>query len=90
MLLVVIGTAIVGSQSLVCPDPTASSSSSGSSSKATIGNVLIIIAQLVVATQMVIEEKFLAKYDLPALKVRQLANAGAAPGEVAGAMSAPR
>ena len=63
MALVVVGTGIVGSQSLVC------SSGITANSNAWIGNILIIVAQLVVATQMVVEEKFLGQYDLPALKV---------------------
>ena len=33
-----------------------------------IGDVLIVCAQVIVATQMVYEEKFIAKYDVPALQ----------------------
>lgn len=33
-----------------------------------LGNTLVIIAQLVVATQMVVEEKLLTKYNVPALQ----------------------
>ena len=35
----------------------------------TVGNILIIAAQLIVAVQMVVEEKFITGYDVPALQV---------------------
>jgi drug/metabolite transporter (DMT)-like permease len=70
---VIAGTAIVGTASLVCGttastgcpnDPTGSASNN-----ATLGNILIIIAQLVVAIQVVVEEKFIGGYNIPALQV---------------------
>jgi len=66
MFLVMTGTAIVGTAGLVCSD---GSSGSSDTSKATLGNILIIIAQLVVACQMVVEEKFIDGYDIPPLQV---------------------
>jgi hypothetical protein len=35
----------------------------------TVGNILIIVAQLIVAVQMVVEEKLIGGYDVPALQV---------------------
>ena len=66
VVLVVIGTGIVGAQSLVCKADTPATTTGGS---AMLGNVLIIVAQLIVATQMVVEEKFIGAYDLPPLLV---------------------
>jgi len=64
--LVLAGTIVVGLQSYVCSSGDSSSSGQG---KAMLGNILIIIAQIIVATQMVVEEKFIGGYDIPALQV---------------------
>jgi drug/metabolite transporter (DMT)-like permease len=64
VILVVVGVTIVGISS--------SSQSSGGSKDAAavnIGNFLIIFAQLLVAVQMCVEEKIMAVYHAPALKV---------------------
>ncbi len=53
MALVIAGTAIVGSQSKVCPTDGGACSGSSGTSSATIGNILIIAAQVVVSIQMV-------------------------------------
>ncbi len=45
-----------------------SSESNRSSSDIILGDVLIVCAQVIVATQMVYEEKFISKYDVPALQ----------------------
>lgn len=63
--LVLAGTAVVGSQSFVCGSGTGDSSSS----RAMIGNGLIVFAQIIVAVQMVVEEKFIGDADLHPLKV---------------------
>jgi uncharacterized membrane protein len=68
VLLVLAGTAAVGLSSVVCKDSCASGSSSAADSKAMVGNVLIIVAQVIVAVQMVVEEKLLGGYDVPALQ----------------------
>ena len=78
--LVIVGTVFVGLQGRmpcsaacqaacpidgapVCPVPAPALSMS------TVGNILIIVAQLIVAVQMVVEEKFIGGYDVPALQV---------------------
>ena len=66
--LVVVGAAIVGTQGEICK-PEGGSSSTTDASKAAIGNIIIVLAQIVVATQMVIEEKLISDANLPALKV---------------------
>lgn len=66
MVLVMAGTAIVGTAGKVC---SSGDSSSTDVSKATLGNILIIIAQLIVACQMIVEEKFIDGYDIPPLQV---------------------
>jgi drug/metabolite transporter (DMT)-like permease len=53
IVLVIGGTAIVGSQSNVCPEDGGACSSSSGASSATIGNILIILAQIIVSIQMV-------------------------------------
>ena len=65
---VVIGAAIVGSQTFICPVE-GGGSSSNSATNAIIGNSFVILAQIIVATQMVVEEKLIGANDLPALKV---------------------
>lgn len=71
--LVIGGTALVGTQSKICPEASGGSCPAAESSTgpnmATIGNILIIVAQLIVAIQMVVEEKFISGYDVPALQV---------------------
>jgi drug/metabolite transporter (DMT)-like permease len=62
MLSIIIGTIMVGLSSVLY----------GSHDKATnplLGDVLVVIAQLVAATQMVVEEKFVGKYNVPPLQV---------------------
>lgn len=68
ILLVVGGTAVVGTDSLV-PQCASGDSSSATGGKAMLGNILIIVAQIIVAVQMVVEEKLLSKYEIPPLQV---------------------
>lgn len=67
MAFVMAGTAVVGTATLVCP--AGGSSGSSDQSKALLGNTLIIVAQVIAAVQMVVEEKFIGGYDIPALQV---------------------
>jgi len=63
MWLVLIGLALVGVASVI---------GGGSSSDAEhplAGDILVIAAQLIAATQMVVEEKFISKYSVPPLQV---------------------
>jgi len=63
MVFVLIGLAFVGLSSVLF--------SSGDDSNAPnplLGDILIICAQVVVSCQMVLEEKFVSKYNVPALK----------------------
>lgn len=60
---VLLGTAVVGADALVHP------SSSTSASNPFLGNVLIVIAQIIVAIQFVLEEKFVSSLDVPPLLV---------------------
>jgi len=74
IVLVIGGTAIVGTQSKICPvaDPSGTcpnAQNASGPSMATIGNILVIVAQFIVAVQMVVEEKFIGGYDIPALEV---------------------
>jgi hypothetical protein len=62
MALVLVGTAAVGTSSFVCKDD-----SSTGARNPTVGNILIIVAQVVVAVQVVVEEKFISGYNIPAL-----------------------
>lgn len=64
MFLVLVGAAIVGLASVLF----GKSDDSKDSSKVLLGNVIIIVAQIVVAVQMVVEEKFLTGYRIPALQ----------------------
>jgi drug/metabolite transporter (DMT)-like permease len=64
MALVLVGTAAVGTSSFVCKDD-----SSTGARNPTVGNILIIVAQVVVAVQVVVEEKFISGYNIPALQV---------------------
>ena len=65
MLFVLVGTATVGTASYVC----GSGASASDASKAALGNTLIVIAQVIVAVQMVVEETFIEGYNVPALQV---------------------
>ena len=67
MGFVLVGAGVVGSASYVCPAGGASAASD--QSKALLGNTLIIIAQVLVAVQMVVEETFIGGYDVPPLQV---------------------
>lgn len=72
ILLVIGGTAIVGTQSNVCPATTSGDTcgvTTSGPSLSTIGNILIIVAQLIVAVQMVVEEKLISGLNMPALEV---------------------
>eukprot|EP00998_Keelungia_sp_KM082_P001943 NODE_1234_length_1414_cov_53.941725_g1223_i0.p1 GENE.NODE_1234_length_1414_cov_53.941725_g1223_i0~~NODE_1234_length_1414_cov_53.941725_g1223_i0.p1 ORF type:complete len:417 (-),score=52.35 NODE_1234_length_1414_cov_53.941725_g1223_i0:61-1311(-) len=64
MVFVLIGLLVVGLASML-------HSGNGSASQGTnplLGNIIIVIAQLIVAIQMVVEEKLLGKYQVPALQ----------------------
>jgi len=62
MGFIILGTFVVGLSSVLYGhDSTAKNP--------LLGNVLVIIAQVVAATQMVVEEKFLGKYKVPPLQV---------------------
>jgi drug/metabolite transporter (DMT)-like permease len=61
--LVVVGTAVVGVSSVVNSD------SDSDAKNPVLGDILVLGAQVVVATQMVVEEKLLDKYQLPPLLV---------------------
>lgn len=61
MFFVLCGLALVGMSSMLWPTDDANAKNP------TLGNLFVIMAQLVVAGQMVIEEKFVAGYNVPAL-----------------------
>ena len=61
LLLVLCGTAVVGLDSVIYPQ------SSATASNPALGNVLIVAAQVVVAIQMIVEEKFVGDRDIPPL-----------------------
>lgn len=61
LLLVLAGTAVVGLDDVLHPDPSASASNPP------LGNLIIILAQIVVAVQMVLEERFVTAADVPPL-----------------------
>lgn len=69
MALVCVGTLIVGCSSMI-----PSSNHDGSTpavlkpSNPVLGNIIIVAAQVIVAAQMVIEERFLGRYDVHALE----------------------
>eukprot|EP01102_Stenamoeba_stenopodia_P016727 TRINITY_DN5874_c0_g1_i1.p1 TRINITY_DN5874_c0_g1~~TRINITY_DN5874_c0_g1_i1.p1 ORF type:complete len:417 (-),score=101.39 TRINITY_DN5874_c0_g1_i1:185-1435(-) len=78
VVVIVIGTIVVGLYSILAPgsneecSDSSHGSVSGSDSAAPnplLGDVLVITAQVIVAVQMVVEEKFIAKYKVPALLV---------------------
>eukprot|EP00802_Teleaulax_amphioxeia_P014848 Tamp_14927.p1 GENE.Tamp_14927~~Tamp_14927.p1 ORF type:complete len:392 (+),score=75.51 Tamp_14927:266-1441(+) len=70
MLLVCTGALVVGSSSLTAPAAEDDSSHPAvlAPSNPFLGNVLIVCAQVIVAVQMVIEEKFLSRYNVHALE----------------------
>jgi uncharacterized membrane protein len=68
MLLVCAGALIVGSSSLVAPAPAEDDSAVVAPSNPLLGNILIVCAQVIVAVQMVVEEKFLTRYNVHALE----------------------
>jgi len=63
ILFVLIGTLIVGADSVIHPDHSASAPRNP-----VLGNILIIAAQVIVAIQMCIEEVFVGGKDVPALQ----------------------
>lgn len=64
MLLIVIGTVLVGVSSVM-----SSKHSKDKASHPLIGDLLVVAAQIVAATQMVLEEKFIGKYNVHPLQV---------------------
>ncbi len=66
ILLVCLGVFVVGYVSILNTDD--SSSNTKSSSTVMVGNFLVILAQAMVALQMVVEEKIITMYGAPALK----------------------
>jgi len=59
---IIVGTLLVGLSSVL------HTSQSGAPNPL-LGDILVIVAQLVAATQMVVEEKFVGKYNVPPLQV---------------------
>lgn len=71
---VVVGTIIVGSASLVCTSGGdagcgATNTSTGGASMESIGNGLIVLAQVFSAVQMVLEEWYLSRYSIEPLEM---------------------
>lgn len=64
VMLVISGTIVVGLNLFICK-----SGDSSSAPNPALGNLLIVLANLIAAFQMVIEEKFISGYDVPALQV---------------------
>jgi len=62
MLLVLIGLLLVGASSVL------DTSTSASASNPLVGNIFVVAAQIVVASQMVVEEKYVSGFDVPALQ----------------------
>jgi len=62
MVLVLLGLACVGLASVI-------SGNSPNAPDPILGDIIIVCAQIIVAIQMVIEEKFIGKYNVPALQV---------------------
>ena len=63
MLLVLIGAAVVGVASVLYPD-----ANSQSASNPLLGDILIVVAQVVTAVQMVVEERLVNGKGIPALQ----------------------
>mmetsp|Transcript_19742 Transcript_19742/g.50121 ORF Transcript_19742/g.50121 Transcript_19742/m.50121 type:complete len:389 (-) Transcript_19742:156-1322(-) len=61
MVLVLCGELLVGLASILGPKE------SGNGSNPVLGDCFVVAAQLIVSIQMVVEEKFLGKYNVPAL-----------------------
>jgi hypothetical protein len=57
-LCVVVGTAIVGMATMVCK------SKEDPAKNPAVGNLLVILAQIIVSVQMVVEEKFIGGYSV--------------------------
>eukprot|EP01138_Halocafeteria_seosinensis_P001550 gb/GECG01001588.1/.p1 GENE.gb/GECG01001588.1/~~gb/GECG01001588.1/.p1 ORF type:complete len:410 (+),score=26.20 gb/GECG01001588.1/:1-1230(+) len=64
MFSVMIGTVLVGVSGFVCKNQKSNDAPNQSA-----GNTIIILAQIVVAFQMVVEEKFISGYNIPSLQV---------------------
>ncbi|KAG8177902.1 hypothetical protein JTE90_020182 [Oedothorax gibbosus] len=64
IFIVIVGLACVGISDIINPSKTVTFSRNS----IITGDLLIIMAQIIVATQMVVEEKFLTKYNVPALQ----------------------
>lgn len=62
--LVVLGTIVVGLGAFFCSD-----GDSQSAPNPKLGDIIIIVAQLIVAVQMCVEEKFIGGHNVPALQV---------------------
>jgi len=60
MVLIISGTAVVGLSSVI--------HATGDASNPLLGDILVVSAQIVSATQMVVEEKFIGKYNVPPLQ----------------------
>lgn len=69
MALVMAGAAVVGLPASATGCAAGGGSAATDASKATLGNILIVVAQVVVAVQMIVEEIFIDKYDVPPLQV---------------------
>jgi hypothetical protein len=63
MILILGGLAAVGAASILLD------SGGSNAPHPLLGDVLVVAAQIIVAVQMVVEEKFIAKYNVPALLV---------------------
>lgn len=62
MLAIIVGTLIVGVSSVIYGSHTGAKNP-------LLGDIFVVAAQLVAATQMVVEEKFVGKYNVPPLQV---------------------
>ena len=71
VVMVVVGTAVVGSAPYVgAPFGTKTSGASdASASNPSLGNLIIVLAQVVVGVQMCWEERYVTEYNIPALLV---------------------
>jgi len=70
VVMVVIGTVVVGSAPYVAPPlGTDDGKHDASASNPALGNAIIVLAQIVVGAQMCWEEKYVTEYNIPALLV---------------------
>jgi len=76
MFIVLIGLIIVGVSDVIFPSDLTSGGGDGEDEQIldgipdeVLGDILVVAAQVVAATQFVYEEAFIKKYDIPALKV---------------------